>query len=176
MTDKLRSDASAFGRLRLACPHEQRLRRNNRAENSHQAVRRRERKMQRSNRLDPPSAFSVWTRCRPQHLQPSRGSTLRIFRAVAASEWAQCGRGSVIAHPGSDCICSPRVNLTMPARDLVGRVFGIVVKGRAAARDAARGLISFKVLFNNPTDYALWVQYTTALIVITTSYDLKKRV
>jgi hypothetical protein len=27
----------------------------------------------------------------------------------------------------------------MPARDLVGRVFGIVVKGRAAARDAARG-------------------------------------
>ena len=88
---------------------------------------------------------------------------------------AQCGRGSVIAHPGSDCFCSPRVNLTMPARDLVGRVFGIVVKGRAAARDAARGLISFKVLFNNPTDYALWFQYTTALIVITTSYDLKIR-
>jgi hypothetical protein len=63
----------------------------------------------------------------------------------------------------------------MPARDLVGGVFGIVVKGRAAARDAARGLISFKVLFNNPTDYALWVQYTTALIVITTSYNLKIR-
>ena len=88
---------------------------------------------------------------------------------------AQCGRGSVITHPGSDCFCSPRVSLTMPARDLVGRVFGIVVKGRAAARDAARGLISFKVLFNNPPDYALWVQYTTALIVITTSYDLKIR-
>jgi hypothetical protein len=88
---------------------------------------------------------------------------------------AQCGRGSVITHPGSDCFCLPRVSLTMPARDLVGGVFGIVVKGRAAARDAARGLISFKVLFNNPTDYALWVQYTTALIVITTSYDLKIR-
>jgi hypothetical protein len=88
---------------------------------------------------------------------------------------AQCGRGSVTTHPGSDCFCSPRVNLTMPARDLVGGVFGIVVKGRAAARDAARGLISFKVLFNNPTDYALWVQYTTALIVITTYYDLKIR-
>ena len=82
---------------------------------------------------------------------------------------------SVITHPGSDCFCSPRVSLTMLARDLVGGVFGIVVKGRAAARDAARGLISFKVLFNNPTDYALWVQYTTALIVITTSYDLKIR-
>jgi transposase-like protein len=44
---KLRSYASAFRRLRLTCPHEQGLRRNNRAENSHQPVRRRERKLQR---------------------------------------------------------------------------------------------------------------------------------
>jgi putative transposase len=47
VTDKLRSYASAFRRLRLTCPHEQGLRKNNRAENSHQAVRRRERKLQR---------------------------------------------------------------------------------------------------------------------------------
>jgi transposase-like protein len=47
VTDKLRSYGAAFRRLRLSCPHEQGLRRNNRAENSHQAVRRRERKMQR---------------------------------------------------------------------------------------------------------------------------------
>src|SRR5712692_4747938 len=47
VTDKLRSYASAFLRLRLTCPHEQGLRKNNRAENSHQPVRRRERKMQR---------------------------------------------------------------------------------------------------------------------------------
>src|SRR6059036_2921412 len=47
ITDKLGSYGSAFRRLRLTCPHEQGLRRNNRAENSHQAVRRRERKMQR---------------------------------------------------------------------------------------------------------------------------------
>ena len=47
VTDKLRSYASAFRRLRLTCPHEQGLGKNNRAENSHQAVRRRERKMQR---------------------------------------------------------------------------------------------------------------------------------
>jgi putative transposase len=45
VTDKLRSYASAFRRLRLNCPHEG-LRQNNRAENSHQAFRRRERKMQ----------------------------------------------------------------------------------------------------------------------------------
>src|SRR6202047_2150339 len=46
-TDKLSSYGSAFRHLRLTCPHEQGLRANNRAENSHQIVRRRERKMQR---------------------------------------------------------------------------------------------------------------------------------
>src|SRR5262249_51804712 len=50
VTDKLRSYAAAFRRLRLTCRHEQGLRRNNRAENSHQAVRRRERKLQRGTR------------------------------------------------------------------------------------------------------------------------------
>src|SRR5262249_34319355 len=47
VTDKLRSYASAFRRLRLTCLHEQGIRKNNRAENSHQVVRRREHKMQR---------------------------------------------------------------------------------------------------------------------------------
>src|SRR5246127_4261778 len=47
VTDKLRSYAAAFRRLRLTCRHEQGLRKNNRAENSHQAVRRRERQLQR---------------------------------------------------------------------------------------------------------------------------------
>jgi putative transposase len=47
VTDRLPSYASAFRRLRLTCRHEQGLRKNNRAENSHQAVRRRERKLQR---------------------------------------------------------------------------------------------------------------------------------
>src|SRR5947209_6490188 len=46
-TDKLGSYGSAFRHLHLSCPHEQGLRKNNRAENSHQVVRRRERKMQR---------------------------------------------------------------------------------------------------------------------------------
>ena len=36
VTDKLRSYAAAFRQLGLCCPHEQGLRRNNRAENSHQ--------------------------------------------------------------------------------------------------------------------------------------------
>ena len=46
-TDKLGSYGAAFRHLGLTCHHEQGLRKNNRAENSHQAVRRRERKMQR---------------------------------------------------------------------------------------------------------------------------------
>ena len=47
VTDKLRSYGSAFRELRLTCRHEQGIRKNNRAENSHQVVRRREPKMQR---------------------------------------------------------------------------------------------------------------------------------
>jgi transposase-like protein len=47
VTDKLRSYGAVRSELRLAARHEQGLRRNNRAENSHQPVRRRERKMQR---------------------------------------------------------------------------------------------------------------------------------
>ena len=47
VTDKLGSYGSAFRHLRLTCPHDQGIRKNNRAENSHQAVRRRECKMQR---------------------------------------------------------------------------------------------------------------------------------
>ena len=47
VSDQLRSYAAAKSELRLAARHEQGLRRNNRAENSHLPVRRRERKMQR---------------------------------------------------------------------------------------------------------------------------------
>jgi transposase-like protein len=47
VTDKLRSHSAAKSELRLSARHQQGLRRNNRAENSHQPVRRREFKMQR---------------------------------------------------------------------------------------------------------------------------------
>ena len=47
VTDKLGSYGAARRELGLSAGHEQGLRKNNRAENSHQAVRRRERKMQR---------------------------------------------------------------------------------------------------------------------------------
>ena len=47
VTDKLASYGCARRKLGLACRHDRGLRANNRAENSHQPVRRRERKMQR---------------------------------------------------------------------------------------------------------------------------------
>ena len=47
VTDKLRSCGAAKSEMRLTARHEQGLRRNNRAENSHQPTRRRERKTQR---------------------------------------------------------------------------------------------------------------------------------
>ena len=47
VTDKLRSYSAAKAEIGLSAHHEQGLRKNNRAENSHQPVRRRERKLQR---------------------------------------------------------------------------------------------------------------------------------
>ena len=91
VTDKLRSYGAARRELGLSARHEQGLRRNNRAENSHQVIRRRERKMQRFK--SPMSAqrfLSVHAAVHnlfnlERHLI-SR-ATLRLFRAAAAAEW-----------------------------------------------------------------------------------------
>src|SRR6201993_5385417 len=95
VTDKLRSYGSAFRRLKLTCPHEQGLRKNNRAENSHQPVRRRERKMQRFKSARSAQRFlsmhaAVHNTFNFQRHLVSR-STLRIFRAEAANEWRNAG-------------------------------------------------------------------------------------
>src|ERR1700758_852114 len=91
VTDRLRSYAAAFRHLRLACRHEQGLRKNNRAENSHQAVRRRERKLQRFKSARSAQRFLsmhsvVHNTFNFQRHLISR-STLRIFRAEATAEW-----------------------------------------------------------------------------------------
>ena len=88
---KLRSYASAFRQLGLSCPHEQGIRRNNRAENSHQPVRRRERKVQRFKSPRSAQRFlsmhaAVYNTFNLQRHLVSR-STLRKFRTDAAAQW-----------------------------------------------------------------------------------------
>jgi transposase-like protein len=90
-TDKLGSYGAAFRHLHLTCPHEQGPRKNNRAENSHQAVRRRERKMQRFKLPRSAQRFlsihaAVHNTFNLQRHLVSR-STLRTFRAEAAAQW-----------------------------------------------------------------------------------------
>jgi transposase-like protein len=97
VTDKLRSYSSAFRHLRLTCPHEQGLRKNNRAENSHQVVRRRERKMQRFKSARSAQRFlsihaAVHNTFNVQRHLVSR-SALRKLRAEATRQW----KGAVAA-------------------------------------------------------------------------------
>src|SRR5437764_4916064 len=91
ITDKLGSYGAAFRHLGLTCRHEQGLRKNNRAENSHQVVRRRERKMQRFKSARSAQRFlsihaAVHNTFNLQRHLVSR-STLRNFRAEAAAQW-----------------------------------------------------------------------------------------
>jgi putative transposase len=84
-TDKLASYGAAFRQLRLAGRHQQGPRANNRAENSHQAVRRRERKMQRFKSAGSAQRFLNMHAATHNNFNPQRHlisrSTLRTFRA-----------------------------------------------------------------------------------------------
>ena len=91
VTDKLRSYSAAKRELGLTAYHEQRLRKNNRAENSHQVVRRRERKMQGFKSAGSAQRFlsvhsAVYNTFNLQRHLISR-RTLRLFRAEAANQW-----------------------------------------------------------------------------------------
>ena len=90
VTDKLRSYGAAKSEIGLSARHDQGLRANNRAENSHQPARRREGKMQR---LSPGSAqrflsmhAAVQNTFNVRHHLTSR-RTLRVFREEAFQTW-----------------------------------------------------------------------------------------
>ena len=91
VTDKLKSYAAAFRKLGLGARHEQGLRANNRAENSHQPVRRRERKMQRFKSPVSAQRFlnlhaAVYNTFNVQRHLITR-PTLRTFRGEAMMQW-----------------------------------------------------------------------------------------
>jgi putative transposase len=91
VTDKLPSYGCARRELGLTARHDQGQRKNNRAENSHQVVRRRERKMQgfqspgSAQRFLSTHAAAHNTFNLQRHLVSRR--TLRVFRNEAAAQW-----------------------------------------------------------------------------------------
>ena len=91
VTDKLRSYGAAKTQLGLSARHEQGLRKNNRAENSHLPVRRRERKMQRFKSPGSAQRFlsvqaAVHNTFSVQRNLVSR-KTLRALRGEAFQNW-----------------------------------------------------------------------------------------
>jgi transposase-like protein len=93
VTDKLPSYGAARRELGLSVHHERGIRKNNRAESSHQAVRRREQKMQGFKSAGSAQRFlSIHSATDNtfnllHHLISRR--TLRLFRAEAAEQWQQ---------------------------------------------------------------------------------------
>jgi putative transposase len=91
VTDKLRSYGSAFAELGLTVRHERGRRKNNRAEVSHQPVRRRERKMQRFKSPGSAQRFLSFHSAVYNHFNVQRHltcrRTLRTFRAEAIQQW-----------------------------------------------------------------------------------------
>jgi transposase-like protein len=91
VTDKLPSYGAAKSQLRLSARHERGLRKNNRAENSHQPVRRREHKMQRFKSPGSAQRFlsghaAVYNNFNVQRHLTSR-HTLRVLRGEAFQTW-----------------------------------------------------------------------------------------
>jgi transposase-like protein len=91
VTDKLRSYGAAKSEIGLSARHDQGLRQNNRAENSHQPTRRRERKMQRFKSPGSAQRFlsvhaAVFNTFNVQRHLTSR-DTLRVFRDEAFRTW-----------------------------------------------------------------------------------------
>ena len=93
ITDDLRSYAAAAHDLGISARHERGRWKNNRAENSHQPTRRRERKMQRFKSMGSAQRFlsihaaAYNTFNIQRHLIPAK--THRSFRAAAMEAWHQ---------------------------------------------------------------------------------------
>ena len=92
VTDKLRSYGAAMLEMGLSARHEQGLRKNNRAENSHQPTRRRERKMQRFKSPGSAQRFlsihaAIQSTFNVQRHLTSRHTHHRVLREEAFQTW-----------------------------------------------------------------------------------------
>ena len=88
-TDKLRSYGAAIRGERLSAVHDQGLRANNRAENSHQPVRRRERKMQRFKSPGSAQRF-LSIQAAVQNVFTVQRRIYKQFRKTAFDVWREC--------------------------------------------------------------------------------------
>jgi hypothetical protein len=118
VTDKLRSYGAALREIGFSGLHEQGLRANNRAENSHQPVRRRERKMQGFKSIKSAQRFvsvhaAVYNTFNVQrHL--IRRPTHRQFRTAAHLGTMRPPRPHKL-RPQQSSFCGPPVNVSMLA-------------------------------------------------------------
>jgi transposase-like protein len=87
LTHKLRSYSAAKSKIGLLARHELGLRKNNRAENSHQSIRRRERKMQRFKSPGSAQPFLSIHAAVHNTFNVQRHLTLRVFRDKAFRTW-----------------------------------------------------------------------------------------
>jgi hypothetical protein len=120
VTDKLRSYGPAKSEIGLSARHDHGLRANNRAENSHQPTRRRERKMQCFNRPDRPNASCPFT---PPPKTLSTSSAISHYAARSApSEKELFALCSGMTEPRRGLVWirrSPlRIHLRQPQNDL----------------------------------------------------------
>src|ERR1700677_1738542 len=120
VTDKLRSYGAAKAEIRLSARHDQGLRSNNRAENSH---RRRERKMQRFQIARIRPAFLVHSR-RPPNTRSTSSAISPPAARFASSETKRSGRGEPPPRPEHElglpnCAGPNSVRVTAPQRAFV---------------------------------------------------------
>ena len=120
VTDRLRSYPAAFRAIGLTAEHDRGLRANNRAENSHQPIRRRERKLQR---FKSPGSANVSSPSMPPHSTHSPINVIccadRISRSFAPVHSA-LGPGHPPPHDACCPLHSPRLNadnVTKPSPD-----------------------------------------------------------
>jgi hypothetical protein len=119
-TDTLRSHRAAKAQIGLSARHEQGLRKNNRAENSHQPTRRRERKTQRFQVTRIGSALPCRS-CRPFTTRSTFSvisSPAARFAASGRTRWSNCDGLNGATNAG--CSAESRLPVTMPVSILSG--------------------------------------------------------